>query len=160
MTWFDLVALVLVVLVAWVESIRGFGRALVDLVGGIVIVRLAPMLAGRLADSARIMYTPDANRAVWFGLLFVVMATLVVLASRLVYSSTLLSLDYFDPILGATFGVATGAILAFAFLHTLQLSYGTSGAGQTLMASFAGQELLEMRSFHKALRAMYHLGDV
>lgn len=159
MTWFDIAALVLIVLVAWLESIRGFGRALVDLVGGVIIIKLTPVVSAPMAEMVPVLGSPDASKGLWFGLTFLVLAALIVLAARLIYNTTLLSLEYFDPIVGALFGAATGMIVAFAFLHSLQLGYGTGEPGKVLAASFMGQELLNLRSFHRFLEACYHLGD-
>jgi uncharacterized membrane protein required for colicin V production len=158
-TWFDIVALVLIVVVAWLESIRGFGRALVDLVGGVIIIKLTPVVSAPAAQTVALLGTPDANKGLWFGLTFLLLAALIVLAARLIYNTTLLSLEYFDPIVGALFGAATGMIVAFAFLHSLQLGYGTGEPGKVLAASFMGQELLSLRSLHRVLDACYHLGD-
>ncbi len=160
MTWFDIVALALIVLVAWLESIRGFGRALVDLVGGIIIIKVTPAVAEPLASTIPILGTPAANKGFWFALTFLVLAAVIVLAARLIYNTTLLSLEYFDPIVGALLGTATGIIVAFAFLHSLQLGYGTTEPGKVLEASFMGQEVLNFRSFHKVLDSLYHLGDI
>jgi uncharacterized membrane protein required for colicin V production len=44
-TWFDIVVILLVVLIAWVESVRGFGRALLDFVGALISLRVALFLA-------------------------------------------------------------------------------------------------------------------
>ena len=40
MTWFDIVAILIVVVIAWAESVRGFGRALYDLIGALIVINL------------------------------------------------------------------------------------------------------------------------
>ncbi len=160
MTWFDVVAFILLALIAWVESMRGFGRALFDLVGGIIAVKLVPVIALPLADSTAVMAAKGANQAFWLGLTLVVFGALVVLVARLVYQSTLLSLDYFDPIVGGIFGVMVGLIVVFFFLHALQLTYADTEQGRLLAQSFAGQEVLSLRSYHTAIQALHNLGKL
>ena len=158
MTWFDAAALAVVVLAAWVGSLRGFGRALIDFVGGIFILKLALTLSKPLAQAVHITAAAGSNRAVCFAATFVGLAVVVLVVSRLIYSSTLLSLEFVDPIVGGFLGACTGLILAFVLLHSLQLSYGSSEAGTRLVGSLAGQELLRLRTYHTVLEGLTNLG--
>jgi uncharacterized membrane protein required for colicin V production len=158
MTWFDVVAMMLILLIAWLESVRGFGRAIIDFAGGLVAVKITPVIAMPLAKSIPIIGAEGPNHAFWFATIFIVLATLTVVASWLIYQSTLLSLEYLDPIFGAVLGIGSGVILAFVFLRMLQLDYGTSQQATALVNSFAGEELLQFQAYHRALEAMMNLG--
>ena len=160
MTWFDVVAFLLLGLIVWVESVRGFGRALFDLVGGIIAVKLIPVVALPLAGRVAVLETKGTNQAFWLLLLLVVFAALIILLARLVYQSTLLSLDYFDPIVGGLFGLGIGLIVVFFFLRAMQFAYGGTAQGQMLVDSFIGQEVLKLRTYHTVLNTLYNLGKV
>ena len=159
MTWFDIVGILLILLIAWLESIRGFGRALFDTVGGVIALKAAPEMAGPLARMMPVMSKTGPNEAFWLAVSFLLLVLFVLLASRFVYNSTLLSLDYLDPFVGAVLGVVAGIIVAFIFLRVLQLGYGGGEQGKILLDSFVGQELLNLRSYHTVVGTLQHLGD-
>ncbi len=160
MTWFDVVAVLLFVLIAWVESVRGFGRALFDFLGALIIFPLAPVLAHLLTTSVGLFGAGGAGEATWLALLVIVLGVGALLLTRLVYGATQLSLDYLDPFLGGLLGVALGLMVVFFFLRTFQLSYGDTDAGQAFMQTFAAQEILELRSFHAVVNGLQNLGKV
>jgi len=158
MTWYDLVAFLLIVVIAWVESKRGFGRALFDMLGAIIVLKLGPLVSDALAGSIMVAGEKGENQAFWLVIIAVVFAVLVVLVSRLIYQSTLLSLDYMDPVLGGAFGLVIGVIVVFFFLYSLQLAYGVSDEGKALAESFVGQEVLSLRTLHTIVDALHNLG--
>ncbi len=159
MTWFDGIAIFLILFIAWLESMRGFGRAALDLAGGIIIVKVTPIIAGHLTQMLEMIENVDANKAFWYAVVFTLLVLLALLVSRLVYNSTLFSMDYFDPIIGGLLGLGCGLIVAYAFLHTLQLNYGSTEAGKLLMHSLAGQELLQFRSFNAVIKSLQDFGS-
>ncbi len=159
MTWFDIVGILLIILIAWLESLRGFGRALFDAVGGVVALKAAPEMAGPLARMMPVMSGAGQNEAFWLAASFLLLVLFILLASRIVYNSTLLSLDFLDPLVGGVLGVVAGIIVAFIFLRVLQLGYGGGQQGKVLLDSFVGQELLKLRTYHTVVDALSHLGD-
>ncbi len=159
MTWFDAVVLLLVAAVAWLESNRGFGRAIFDVVGAIVVLRIAMSLAGPLAHAVPLSEAEGTSEAIWLVGMFVVLCALVVIGSRFLYETTLLSLDVLDPVVGGVLGAISGAILAHVFLRAMLLVYGDTEAAQVLVGSFVGQELLRFRTFHTVLTALQNLGN-
>jgi len=158
MTWFDVVALLLVAGVAWLESQRGFGRSLFDLVGAIISLKLAEWISDMLVDAAPVLATPDGTHAFWFSVVFLVFAALTILGTKVIYDTTLLSLDVLDPLVGAIFGIAAGIIVAHVFLRTLMLGY-TGDDLSMLLSSFTGQELLKFRTYHSAVTGLQNLGN-
>jgi uncharacterized membrane protein required for colicin V production len=158
MTWFDVVAFLLVVLIAWLESKRGFGRALFDFVGGIISLRLAIFLAEPLSESLPVFRRSESCEAFWLATVFVALAVLVVVGSKLVYETTLVSLDVLDPLVGGIIGTASGLMVAHLVLRTLLVSYGQEEIAKLLLQSFAGQELLQLRSYRTTLAALHNLG--
>ena len=159
MTWFDIVGILLIILIAWLESIRGFGRALLDMAGAIIALKAAPAIAAPLANMVSVVGKGGPNEAFWLAVSFLLLALLTLLAARLIYQSTLLSLDYLDPVLGAVFGIVSGIITCFIFLRVLQLDYGSSEQGKILLDSLVGQEILQLRSYHYVVGALNRLGD-
>lgn len=158
MTWFDIVGILLILIIAWLESIRGFGRALFDMAGAIIALKAAPEMAGPLAKMMPVMGSASGNEAFWLATSFLLLALFTLLAARVVYQSTLLSLDYLDPVVGALFGLVSGIVTTFIFLRVLQLGYGASEQATLLLNSFVGQEILKLRSYHHVVTALHNLG--
>lgn len=159
MTWFDGVALLLVIVVAWLESQRGFGRALFDLLGGIVSLKVASWTAPSLAHAAPVLAAKGACEAFWFSAFFLALAAMVVVAGKFIYETVLLSLDVLDPVVGAVFGFFSGMIVSHVFLKTLLLGYGSGPAAEALLRTFVGQELLKFRAYHTVVTALHNLGN-
>lgn len=159
MTWFDIVALLLIVLIATVESQRGFGRALFDLLGAVIALKVASALARPLAGAAPLLSTADSSAALWMGIVFVLLVVLTVIASKMLYETTLLSLDVLDPVVGSLLGICSGVVVSHIFLKMLLLAYGDGEAANAVLSSFMGQELLRFRSFHRVLTALQNLGN-
>jgi uncharacterized membrane protein required for colicin V production len=158
-TWLDPVAILIVVLLAWLESIRGFGHAVFDLVGALISVKLAAFLAPTLAEMAPVSQSSAAGEGFWLSVTFVVLAGLTILASRLIYQSTLLSLDVLDPVVGAILGAASGMVAAHIFLKTILLAYTDTEFADVVTGSFVGQELLEFRTYHNVVQSLYNISN-
>lgn len=159
MTWFDIVAVLIIIGIAWAESVRGFGRALFDLIGALISARLAIFLSQPLADVAPISQAPGPSEAFWLAIVFMVLIILVIIATKLIYDSTLLSLDVLDPIVGAIFGIASGVLTAHVFLRMLELGYAGTELADAVVNSFMGQELLQFRTYHIVITALQNLGN-
>jgi uncharacterized membrane protein required for colicin V production len=159
MAWTDIVAGLLILGIAWLESHRGFGRSLFDLLGAIISLKLADLLSHPLARIAPVVEVPAESQAFYFAALFVAMAALTVIATKLIYDSILLSLDVLDPLVGAFLGIFSGSVVAHILLKTLLLSYGDTEAATLLLNSFMGQELLKFRTYHIVLTALQNLGN-
>jgi len=159
LTWFDVVGLLLLALVAWLESLRGFGRALFDIIGAIIALKVASVLSGPLSKSLPLFGAGGSSEAFWYATLFVVLCALVVIGSKLIYETTLLSLDVFDPVVGGLLGVGSGMIVAHVFLRTLLTIYGDAEVAGLLMGSFVGRELIQFRSYHHVINWLQNLGN-
>lgn len=158
MIWIDIVAVLIIVVVAWAESVRGFGRAIFDFVGGLIALKISTFLAPRLAEVAPMLHPQAYAEAFWIGALFLVMAVLVVVACKFVYESTLLSLDVLDPIVGGLLGIGSGIVVSHMVLRVMLAAYGDTEAAAMLMNSFAGQELVAFRSYHRVVTGLQNLG--
>ena len=159
MTWFDVVALLLVALVAWLESLRGFGRALFDIIGAIIALKVASVVSGPLSNSMPLFGAGGSSEAFWYATLFVVLCAVVVIGSKVVYETTLLSLDVFDPVVGGLLGAGSGMVVAHVFLRMLLIIYGDSSAANVLVGSFVGQELIQFRAYHHVINWLQNLGN-
>jgi len=159
LTWFDVVGLLLLALVAWLESLRGFGRALFDIIGAIIALKVASVLSAPLGRSLPLFGAGGSSEAFWYATLFVVLCALVVIGSKLIYETTLLSLDVFDPVVGGLLGVGSGMIVAHVFLRTLLTIYGDAEVAGLLMGSFVGRELIQFRSYHHVINWLQNLGN-
>ena len=159
MNWFDVVAILLVLLVAWIESLRGFGRAIFDFVGALIALRIA-IFAGKPLATAVPLLQPEAHsEALWMGATFVLLTVLIIIATKYIYETTLLSLDVLDPIVGGLFGLGSGIIVAHLFMRSLLTAYAGTDFATVVLNSFMGQELITFRTYHIVVQALQNLGN-
>jgi len=158
MTWFDLVAGAVIALIVWLESHRGFGRALFDLLGGIIALKLSTAVASPLGALAPVFEGARANEAFWMGAIFAVLAAAILVASKFIYETTLLSLDVLDPVVGGLFGLVSGMVVVHLILRVLLAGYGPGEASEALMRSLAAKELIEFRAYNIVTTALRNLG--
>jgi len=92
-------------------------------------------------------------------IVFVALLVLVIIATKIIYESTLLSLDVLDPILGAVFGIVAGMMVAYVLLRMLELAYVGTEFADVVANSFMGQELLGLRTYHTVVNALQDLGS-
>jgi uncharacterized membrane protein required for colicin V production len=159
MTWVDAVALVLVMLIGWFESVRGFGRAVFDFVGALIAVKLATFAARPLASAAPLLESQAHAEALWMAIVFVVLGVLIIIATKYIYETTLLSLDVLDPVVGGLLGVGSGIVAAHVFLRVLLTAYAGTEFANLVSASFMGQEVVAFRSFHHVVKALENIGN-
>jgi uncharacterized membrane protein required for colicin V production len=158
-SWFDIVVILIVVLVGWIESVRGFGRAIFDFVGILISLKMSIHLAPAVAKAAPVVQPIAHAEAFWMVMLFVIMAALTVLATKYVYDSMLLSLDVLDPIVGGMLGVGAGLMVGHLFLRMLLIAYGDTEFANVISGSFTGQELIELRTYHRVVTSLQNIGS-
>lgn len=159
MSWVDVMVILVVILIAFAESHRGFGLALIDVVGAIVGMKLALFLAPILAESASLGFAQGTAKAFWLVVLFVLLVVVTLVAGKLIYSSTLLSLDVLDPIIGALLGIVSGLLVSHVILRAMLLATLGDPFGKQLAATFAVQQLVEFRGLNHILDVARHVGD-
>ena len=160
MHWVDLLAIGIIILLGFIESRRGFGLALFDIIGAVIIVKIVIALTPSVAETMSMGMAEQEAEGVWLLILFVVFAALVVLISHTIHKTTLLSLDVMDPIIGAILGLASGIVLAHVVLRSMVLIYENTALGDALMETVAVQQLVEFRGYLLVLDALTHLGEV
>ncbi len=158
MNWFDVVAILLIAIIAWLESLRGFGRAIFDAVGALIALRVAIALSPSLASSAPLLQPDAYSQAFWMAAVFVIMGVLIIIATKFIYETTLLSLDVLDPVVGGLLGLVSGIVVAHLFMRVLLTAYAKTDFGTIILNSFVGQELIVFRSYHVVVTALQNLG--
>lgn len=159
MNWFDIIAVLLILLITWLESVRGFGRAVFDLVGALISLRVAIALAPSLATAVPLLQSDAGSEALWMAASFVLLMVLVIIATKYIYETTLLSLDVLDPLVGGVLGFVSGIVIAHTFLRVMLTAYANTDFGTTLLNSFAGQELVVFRSYHYVVTKLQNIGE-
>jgi uncharacterized membrane protein required for colicin V production len=159
MNWFDVVAILLVLLVAWLESLRGFGRAIFDFVGALIALRIAIFAGTPLATAVPFLQPEAHSEALWMGVTFVLLTVLIIIATKYIYETTLLSLDVLDPIVGGLLGLGSGIIVAHLFMRSLLTAYAGTDFATVVLNSFMGQELITVRTYHIVVQALQNLGN-
>ena len=148
---------IIILAVAAVEMKRGFGRALFDLVGAIVVVVLARSLASTLAPTVSLLANKGANEALWLGIVFAVLGTAAFFLARWCYNATLISLDAFDPFFGAVIGLATGVAVAHVVL-VVMLMGSTPAKAQQLRQTRVCRECVNFESYNGLVTTLNQLG--
>jgi hypothetical protein len=160
MTLVNLTAVAIIIGIAFLESKRGFGYSLFDLIGGIIAVKLALFAAPVLAETSALGMAPDDAKAFWLATVFVVLGVLALLASRLIYQNTLLSIDVLDPTIGAIFGIGCGIILAHVLLQTMLWASSGSPLNARLADTAAVTQLVDFRGLKAVLDMASHVGEL
>ena len=159
MIWLNLVVLLIIAGLIYLESQRGFGRALFDVIGGLLTVILGGKLAEALAGSVHLLASEGSNQALWYFFVFLAGAALTVWAGKIIHETTLISLDVLDPAGGAVLGVAVGILVSHVFLAILTLAAGGTEFAEAIKRSFCTQEFYYFRSYHNALDVLRHIGE-
>ena len=161
MTWVDLVAILLFIAGAVVESMRGFGRALFDAIALIIAAKASTMLYPGLAERIAISQDTHANQAWCLALLFVVIGTITILLAKLIQDSLLLSLDAFDPILGAILGIPAAGAVVYALMAILITGAGGPEAetAKTYVQSWAAYHFYYFKSYHSMIDTFRRIGE-
>ena len=159
MSWIDVVALLVVVLLAWLESIRGFGRAIFDFVGALIALKIATFTAKPLAEAAPLLQPEGHAEGLWMAVVFLVLVVLIIIATKYIYETTLLSLDVLDPVVGGLLGAGSGIIVAHLFLRVLLATYADTEFAKVVLATFMGQEVIAFRTYHHVVTVLQNIGN-
>ena len=160
MSWVDFLPFVIILIIGAVESNRGFGLALFDLVGGIIIIKLAIFLGETIGQKVALGPSKESSEGYCLLLAFVVLGILVLLGSKLLYQTTLISLDALDPVVGGLFGLGSGIILSHIILRSLGLIAHQTPFGDLVVNSFAYHQFVTFDGFHSLMNRMLHFGDL
>lgn len=161
MTWVDLVAIILFIAGAVIESMRGFGRALFDAIALIIAAKASTMLYPGLADRIAMSDDPHANQAWCMAMLFVVIGAVAILIGKFIQDSLLLSLDAFDPILGAILGIPVAGAVMYALIAVLITGAGgpDAEAAKVYAESWAAYHFYYFKSYHSMIDTFRNIGE-
>jgi len=161
MSWLDLVAVLLLIGGVVVGSMRGFGRALFDAVALVVSAKVTTMLYAGLADSITLSQDPHANQAWCMAILFLLIGAVTVVIGNFIQNSLLLSLDAFDPILGAILGLPAAAAVVYVLIGTMIAKAGGPDAATAVayVDSWAAYNFYYFKSYHSMIDTFRHIGD-
>ena len=158
--WIDLIMVTIVAAAVIIEFHRGFGKAIFDFLAIVLALRGASLFYEAWSKSVHIMADKQANEAMVFFLLFAVMAVVLLIIGKIVYGYTLISLDTFDPPLGAVLGLGIAIAVCHLLVQTYFLAANVQGEPPLLIEqSWFGYEFLEFHVYHRILDFMFRLGQ-
>jgi hypothetical protein len=105
------------------------------------------------------MESDVGSEAFWMAMVFTVLVILVIIATKFIYESTLLSLDVLDPIVGGVLGVASGVVVAHVFLRVMVTAYTDTAFADVVLSSLMGQEIVQFRTYRLVVTALHNLGE-
>ena len=159
MIWLNVLVFLIIAGFIYLESQRGFGRALFDVIGGLLMVIPGRKLAEALADSVQLLANEGSNQVLWLLLVFLAGGLATVWLGKIIHEATLISLDVLDPAGGAVLGVAVGVLVSHMLLAVLTLAVGDSEFAEALKRTFCTQEFYHFRSYHNAIQALRQIGE-
>jgi len=137
---------------------RGFGKVVFDFVALLIAIRIVPLIVPKLSKSIQLMGDAQANEAVWFAGLFVVVGMLLLFVGKIAYDSTLISLGTFDLALGGVLGLGLVVIIGHAITKSLVIAASISGAPpEILLESKLGMEFYQFVIYHEVIEFMSSL---
>jgi hypothetical protein len=148
MTWFDLLILALVVLVIVLEARREAGHSMLDAVAGLAALNFAGLVAAPV--TAWLNWKPFPGTEVSpgaFGVSFLVLLLLGLLAASLVHRRTRWSMEHYDLAFSMVFGLVV-AVTAGHVLADVTARNGVLRGGE--MPAYIQDSVVaeELRSFH------------
>ena len=158
MNWIDFIIIVIMLGITVVEMKRGFGKAVFDFAALLVAIRGAYMLQGPLSDVIKLTLRPATDKAILFAALFIVIGGGLMYLGRLLYSTTLISAEFFEPLLGGICGIGMGIILSHALMRIIALGSG-SDAPIVISTSALGKEFLTFDSYHRLVEFLYNFNQ-
>ena len=156
--YIDLIVVIIFLAAVIVEAKRGFGKAVFDAAGILVAVKAAPGAASWLAKHIKFSATAGPNEAVNYALFFVIVGVTLVLLGRLLYSTTLISAEVFEPILGGVCGIIIGIVLCHAYVRTIWLASGADEIPMVIVNSLLGNEMLTFSGYHDFIERLHNIG--
>lgn len=160
MSTIDVVLVVLLIGAVAVETKRGFGRAIFDFAALLVAVRGMSLLAPVLARSIHFAKDAQANEAICFAALFVVVGGALLYLGKLAYDSTLISLDAFDPFLGSVVGFGVALVIGHVVVKSLAIAAGVDGVPPSALTDSAlGMQFYQFTAYHKVFDFLSALPD-
>jgi hypothetical protein len=123
-----------------------------------VAIKLALSYSSLAAGFLRFLADKQDNEGLIFGVTFLVLSAIFWFIGKQIYDSTLISLDSFDPPLGAILGFTVAVVVGHAFVYAL---YMTSGSAATIpdviTNSTLGYTFLEFPAYHAVIDFMSSL---
>lgn len=154
----DILLVVIVLGIMILETKRGFGKAVFDFIALLATVRVVPLIAPKLAESFHFLGEPQANEALCFAGVFVVVGVGLLFIGKLVYDATLITLDTFDPVLGGVMGIGVAAILGHMIARSLAIAASAGGVPpEALVNSNLGMEFYQFVTYHKVVMLLSSL---
>lgn len=146
--YIDLVIVIIFLAVVFIEAKRGFGKAVFDTAGILVAVKFAPVVTSWLTNSIRLSASASTNEAIIYTFFFLLIGAGLVLLGRLLYSTTLISAEVFEPLLGGVCGFISAIVLSHVFVRIVWLSSGGGDVPMDIANSLIGKEMLTFEGYH------------
>jgi uncharacterized membrane protein required for colicin V production len=160
MIWIDLLAIVIIIAAAYVESERQFGSSFFDMVAILASLHLAKLLGPVFAHAIHVFSAADNNQAFGIALLFVVFAAPLLVLAKFVQDQALLTIDAFDAVAGAIFGLVSGiAIANIVLIIILTANPASTPWGAAVRKRPAVQQIVHFQAYNTVLDHLRHLGE-
>ena len=158
--WLDFVIVLIMVFSVVIGIKRGFGRTVFDFAAVLLALRVADFAYLPLSKSIPLSVDKQANLAWSYAMVFVVAGIILWFIGKTAYDTTLISLDTFDPPLGALLGFAIAIVIGHVFSTVVFLTtVDKAGVSQLMQQSYMGFEFLNFPTYHNVIYSLKHLGE-
>lgn len=158
--WVDVLIILIVGVIVYIQSKRGFVPALTELFAAYGVLVLVNAIDHPVARSLALFSRPESNVAFFHILLFFVLCVPVVILGIFFDHALSLSLDTLDTILGALFGLGAALVVCHALMGGLLMGASPGGTvHSSILNSALGPEVLYFETWHNFFEAASHLGE-
>lgn len=154
--WVDFVIIGILLVIVTAEVSRGFGKAVFDLAALLITLRLVSMFDDSLAGAIKLSSNAATNESIVFAVSLAVVGSLLVFIGSIIHGTTLVSADFFEPILGGICGIGVGIVLCHALVKTLALAAGPNVLPSPLAHSALGIEFLTFDTYKRLIEFLYN----
>ena len=157
--WIDMLIVLIVGIVTYIQSKRGLIPALMEFIGVYGILVLVNVIDGPVARTVALFSRPETNLAFFHILLFVVLCVPVVMLGVFMDHAVPLSLETLDTIVGGGFGLLAGVVICHAVIGGLVIGATPGGTVHLSIAdSQLASEVLHLAGWHSFTEAVERMG--
>jgi hypothetical protein len=146
--WLDYTILILFPVIIAIESRRGFGLALFDLVALLAAIRFVPSMIPETAGVLRFSSVESVNHAYVYMVLCLAISGVFMIAATTVYNETVRDVSFVHPFFGGVLGIGTWMAASHILLRMLYISSGSQFYPAAISESVLASQCLDFQSLH------------
>jgi uncharacterized membrane protein required for colicin V production len=149
---FDLLLIIILVVAALAEGLRGFGSAILDCAGLFAVLKVANAAYPAVAQRVEFVSSAVNNQAIVYAALFLLLSVLYLVCAHFCYNQMNISLGQCDHVFGVLVGCAVGIMLAHGVVRCVSLTDPTGHDNVPQYTNgMVSNEILEFTTVHNII---------